>query len=62
MKHHSCNKLSTFKNPNIGELFINPVCDVGFKKIMSNKEILVDFLNTFLPRGTPKIVSAELLP
>ena len=62
MKHRSCSKLNTIKNPNIGELFINPVCDVGFKKIMSNKEILVDFLNTFLPRGTPKIVSAELLP
>ena len=49
-------------NPLIGELFIDAICDVGFKKIMSDEEILVDFLNTFLPDGTPKIVSATLLP
>ena len=48
-------------NPLIGELFIDAICDVGFKKIMSDEEILVDFLNTFLPDGTPKIVSATLL-
>ena len=50
------------RNPFIGIEFVDPICDVGFKKIMSNEEILVDFLNTFLPRGTPKIVSATLLP
>ena len=49
-------------NPLIGELFIDPTCDVGFKKLMSDEEILIDFLNTFLPKGTPEIVSATLLP
>ena len=55
------NRLSS-NNPLIGELFIDAICDIGFKKILSNEEILVDFLNTFLPDGTPKIVSANLLP
>ena len=49
-------------NSLIGELYIDATCDVGFKKLMSNEEILVDFLNTFLPKRTPKITSATLLP
>ena len=49
-------------NPLIGELFIDAICDVGFKKIMSDDKILLDFLNTFLPDGSPKIVNAVLLP
>lgn len=45
-----------------GDLFIDATCDIGFKKIMSNEEVLIDFLNTFLPEGTPEIISASLLP
>ena len=49
-------------NPLIGELFIDAICDVGFKKIMSDETILVNFLNTFLPDDVPEIISATLLP
>ena len=55
-------EIKNYNNPIIGELFIDPTCDVGFKKLMSDEEILIDFLNTFLPNGTPEIISATLLP
>ena len=56
--------MDTYRNDNplIGELFIDAICDVGFKKIMSDETILVNFLNTFLPDDVPEIVSATLLP
>ena len=55
--------LSNFHNePIMGEDFINAISDFGFKKIMSDTEILTDFINTFTPDDFPQIVHAELLP
>ncbi|MDR2764794.1 MAG: Rpn family recombination-promoting nuclease/putative transposase, partial [Tannerella sp.] len=49
------------KTTETGEVYLNPRTDFGFKKIFSDRELLIDFLNGIIGGKAP-ITSVEYLP